>query len=162
MPAKVLDGRYKLIKQIGAGGFGHTFIARDMRRPGSPPCVVKQLKPASDDPSFIREARRLFNTEAETLEKLGRHDQIPQLLAYFEEDKQFFLVQEFVEGRSLHDELKAPLPEVSDLDNEPQDRILAELANIDAPVRDKQLSEVEVIQVLKMFLMFWNLFIQRG
>ena len=149
MPAKVLDGRYKLIKQIGAGGFGHTFIARDMRRPGSPPCVVKQLKPASDDPSFIREARRLFNTEAETLEKLGRHDQIPQLLAYFEEDKQFFLVQEFVEGRSLHDELKAPLPEVSDLDNEPQDRILAELANIDAPVRDKQLSEVEVIQVLK-------------
>ncbi len=149
MPAKVLDGRYKLIKQIGAGGFGHTFIARDMRRPGSPPCVVKQLKPASDDPSFIREARRLFNTEAETLEKLGRHDQIPQLLAYFEEDKQFFLVQEFVEGRSLHDELKAPLPEVSDLDNEPQDRILAELANIDAPVRDKQLSEVEVIQILK-------------
>ncbi|OYQ64379.1 hypothetical protein B9G53_11765 [Pseudanabaena sp. SR411] len=149
MPAKVLDGRYKLIKQIGAGGFGHTFIARDMRRPGSPPCVVKQLKPASDDPNFIREARRLFNTEAETLEKLGRHDQIPQLLAYFEEDKQFFLVQEFVEGRSLHDELKAPLPEVSDLDNEPQDRILAELANIDAPVRDKQLNEVEVIQILK-------------
>lgn len=149
MPAKVLDGRYKLIKQIGAGGFGHTFIARDMRRPGSPPCVVKQLKPASDDPNFIREARRLFNTEAETLEKLGRHDQIPQLLAYFEEDKQFFLVQEFVEGRSLHDELKAPLPEVSDLDNEPQDRILAELDNIDAPVRDKQLSEVEVLSILK-------------
>ena len=149
MPAKVLDGRYKLIKQIGAGGFGHTFIARDMRRPGSPPCVVKQLKPASDDPNFIREARRLFNTEAETLEKLGRHDQIPQLLAYFEEDKQFFLVQEFIEGRSLHEELKAPSLEVSDLENQPQDRILAELENIDEPVRDKQLSEVEVLQILK-------------
>ncbi len=152
MPAKVLDGRYKLIKQIGVGGFGHTFIARDMRRPGSPPCVVKQLKPASDDPNFIREARRLFNTEAETLEKLGRHDQIPQLLAYFEEDKQFFLVQEFIEGRSLHDELKAPLPEASDLDNEPQDKILAELQNIGAPTRDKQISEVEVLQILKNVL----------
>ena len=149
MTAKVLDGRYKLIKQIGEGGFGHTFIARDMRRPGSPPCVVKQLKPASDDPNFIREARRLFNTEAETLEKLGRHDQIPQLLAYFEEDKQFFLVQEFIEGRSLHDELKASLPEVSDLDNKPQDRLLAELENIDAPFRDKQLAEVEVLKILK-------------
>ncbi len=149
MAAKVLDGRYKLIKKIGQGGFGHTFIARDMRRPGSPPCVVKQLKPCSDDPNFIREARRLFNTEAETLEKLGRHDQIPQLLAYFEEDKQFFLVQEFVEGRSLHDEMKAPLPEVSDLDNEPQDKLLAELENIDAPSRDKQLSEVEVLKILK-------------
>jgi serine/threonine protein kinase len=149
MPAKVLDGRYKLIKQIGAGGFGHTFIARDMRRPGSPPCVVKQLKPASDDPNFIREARRLFNTEAETLEKLGNHDQIPQLLAYFEEDKQFFLVQEFVEGRSLHDELKALPPQISDLDSESQDRLLAELENIDAPTRDKQLVEVEVIKILK-------------
>jgi serine/threonine-protein kinase len=149
MPAKVIDGRYKLIKQIGAGGFGHTFIARDMRRPGSPPCVVKQLKPASDDPNFIREARRLFNTEAETLEKLGSHDQIPQLLAYFEEDKQFFLVQEFVEGRSLHDEMKAALPEVSDLGNESQDRLFAELDNIDAPIRDKQLAEVEVLKILK-------------
>lgn len=149
MAAKVLDGRYKLIKKLGAGGFGQTFIARDMRRPGSPPCVVKQLKPASDDPNFIREARRLFNTEAETLEKLGKHDQIPQLLAYFEEDKQFFLVQEFVEGRSLHDELKAPLPEVSDLDNQTQERILEELQNIDAPPRDKQLGEVEVLKILK-------------
>lgn len=149
MPAKVLDGRYKLIKQIGAGGFGHTFIARDMRRPGSPPCVVKQLKPASDDPNFIREARRLFNTEAETLEKLGSHDQIPQLLAYFEEDKQFFLVQEFVEGQSLHDELKAALPEMSDLDSQAQDRLFAELENIDAPTRDKQLVEVKVIKILK-------------
>ena len=149
MPAKVLDGRYKLIKQIGAGGFGHTFIARDMRRPGSPPCVVKQLKPASDDPNFIREARRLFNTEAETLEKLGNHDQITQLLAYFEEDKQFYLVQEFIEGRSLYDELKAPLPEISDLDNQTQDKIFAELENIDAPLRDKQLAEVEVLQILK-------------
>lgn len=149
MPAKVLDGRYKLIKKIGAGGFGQTFIARDMRRPGSPPCVVKQLKPASDDPNFIREARRLFNTEAETLEKLGRHDQIPQLLAYFEEDKQFFLVQEFIEGRSLYDELKAPLPEVSDLDHQTQEQILEELQNIDAPPRDKQLGEVEVLKILK-------------
>ncbi len=149
MAAKVLDGRYKLIKQIGAGGFGHTFIARDMRRPGSPPCVVKQLKPANDDSNFIREARRLFNTEAETLEKLGNHDQIPQLLAYFEEDKQFFLVQEFVEGRSLYAELQAPFPEVSDLDNEPQDRLIEQLDNIDQPVLDKQLDEVEVIQILK-------------
>ena len=153
MAAKVLDGRYKLIKQIGAGGFGHTFIARDMRRPGSPPCVVKQLKPASDDPNFIREARRLFNTEAETLEKLGSHDQIPQLLAYFEEDKQFFLVQEFVEGRSLHAEMQAPFPEVSELDNEPEDRQLEELQNISEnnsqPTRDKQIDEVEVIQILK-------------
>jgi len=153
MAAKVLDGRYKLIKKIGAGGFGHTFIARDMRRPGSPPCVVKQLKPASDDPNFIREARRLFNTEAETLEKLGRHDQIPQLLAYFEEDTQFFLVQEFIEGRSLHDELKPALPEVSSSDQEPRDgdsfNLQNEIESINQPIKDRQLPETEVIKILR-------------
>jgi serine/threonine protein kinase len=106
MAAKVLDGRYKLVKKLGSGGFGHTYIARDMRRPGTPLCVVKHLKPASNDADFIREARRLFSTEAETLERLGKHDQIPQLLAYFEEDQHFFLVQEYIEGKSLHDELK--------------------------------------------------------
>jgi serine/threonine protein kinase len=106
MAAKVLDGRYKLVKKLGSGGFGHTYIARDMRRPGTPLCVVKHLKPASNDADFIREARRLFSTEAETLERLGKHDQIPQLLAYFEEEKNFFLVQEYIEGKSLHDELK--------------------------------------------------------
>ncbi|NUN65201.1 serine/threonine protein kinase [Pseudanabaena biceps] len=149
MAAKVLDGRYKLIKKIGAGGFGQTFIARDMRRPGSPPCVVKQLKPASDDPNFIREARRLFNTEAETLEKLGRHDQIPQLLAYFEEDKQFFLVQEFVEGRSLYDEMKVSKPEPVASDNEPRDQISIDLQKLSEPSRDKQLGEIEVVNILK-------------
>ncbi|NJK61226.1 MAG: serine/threonine protein kinase [Oscillatoriales cyanobacterium SM2_1_8] len=104
--ATILDGRYQLVKPLGAGGFGRTFLARDTRRPGAPTCVVKQLKPASDDPTFIREARRLFNTEAETLEKLGSHDRIPQLLAYFEEKSHFFLVQEFIEGQSLDRELQ--------------------------------------------------------
>ncbi len=105
--ATVLDGRYQLVKPLGVGGFGRTFLARDTRRPGSPTCVVKQLKPASDDPGFIREARRLFNTEAETLEKLGSHDRIPQLLAYFEEKGNFFLVQEFIEGHSLAQEFQS-------------------------------------------------------
>jgi len=47
----------------------------------------------------------LFRTEAEILEKLGKHDQIPQLLASFEEDTEFYLVQEFIDGHTLTDEL---------------------------------------------------------
>ncbi|MEE3719850.1 serine/threonine-protein kinase [Tumidithrix elongata RA019] len=148
MAAKVLDGRYKLIKKLGVGGFGQTFIARDMRRPGTPPCVVKQLKPASDDPNFIREARRLFNTEAETLEKLGKHDQIPQLLAYFEEDQQFYLVQEFIEGKSLHDELNPKVTEEeSSDDNDPES--LIKMLETSEPPRSKLLSESEVVAILK-------------
>jgi serine/threonine protein kinase len=150
MAAKVLDGRYKLIKTLGVGGFGQTFIARDMRRPGSPPCVVKQLKPASDDPNFIREARRLFNTEAETLEKLGKHDQIPQLLAYFEEEQQFYLVQEFIEGHSLYDELHPKVTEVEPDEDEDDDmETLIRVIESKQPPRSKTLSESEVVAILK-------------
>ena len=63
-------------------------------------------------------ARRLFPREAEALEKLGKHEQIPQLLAYFEEREQFYLVQEFIDGHSLEDELlpNKPLSETEVID----------------------------------------------
>ncbi len=105
MLGKLLDGRYQVDRVLGAGGFGKTYLAQDTRRPGNPICVVKQLKPANSDSSFLDIARRLFNSEAETLERLGNHDQIPRLLAYFEEDREFYLVQEFIEGHSLSQEL---------------------------------------------------------
>jgi serine/threonine protein kinase len=105
MIGRLLDQRYRVVSVLGQGGFGHTYIAEDTRRPGNPSCVVKQLKPATSDTDFLLTARRLFNSEAETLEKLGKHDQIPQLLAYFEQDSEFFLVQEFIAGHPLSKEL---------------------------------------------------------
>lgn len=97
--------RYKVISALAEGGFGQIYIAEDTHRPGNPKCIVKHLKPASQDLSFLQVARRLFNSEAKTLEKLGRHEQIPQLLAYFEENQEFYLVQEYIEGYSLSEEL---------------------------------------------------------
>ena len=105
MLGQLLDKRYRLTKVLGGGGFSQTFIAEDTRRPGNPLCVVKHLKPAVTEPSFLETARRLFNTEAETLENLGNHEQIPRLLAYFEEDREFYLVQELIEGHVLNAEL---------------------------------------------------------
>ncbi|MBD2200191.1 MULTISPECIES: protein kinase domain-containing protein [Calothrix] len=103
---QLLNDRYKIIRPLGIGGMGQTYIAEDTQRPNNPLCVVKQLKPASSDPSFLVTARRLFNGEAEILEKLGRvHDQIPQLLAYFETEQEFYLVQDFVDGHPLSSEM---------------------------------------------------------
>jgi len=110
---KLLGGRYKIVRVLGAGGFSETYVAEDRQRPGSPLCVVKQLKLASNNPKHFQLARRLFQLEAETLEKLGTHDQIPQLLAYFDEGEEFYLVQELVIGHPLSQEIPPgrPMPE---------------------------------------------------
>ncbi|HLP90536.1 MAG TPA: CHASE2 domain-containing protein [Nostocaceae cyanobacterium] len=102
---KILSGRYKISKVLGAGGFSETYIAEDIQRPGNPQCVVKQLKLSHHaKPESLELARRLFSSEAKILEKLGTHNQIPQLLAYFEEEQEFYLVQEYIIGHPLHQE----------------------------------------------------------
>lgn len=101
MIGQLLSGRYRIIRTLAAGGMGQTYIAEDIQRPGNPRCVVKQLKPASGNTGFLATARRLFSREAEILEQLGYHDQIPRLLAYFEQDHEFYVIQEFIDGRPL-------------------------------------------------------------
>ena len=102
---KLLGGHYLVVENLEEGGLSQTYIAEDQHRPGCPKCAVKFLKPASDDAQFLPNVRRLFKQEAEILEKLGQHDQIPRLLAYFEENQQFYLVQELIDGHNLSKEL---------------------------------------------------------
>jgi serine/threonine protein kinase len=106
-PSNLLGGRYQIIRPLARGGFGQTYLAEDVHRPSNPKCVVKQLKPATRESEFLDYAQRLFEREAETLERLGRqHDQIPRLLAYFVEGQEFYLVQDFVDGHALSVEIQ--------------------------------------------------------
>ncbi|MFK8182463.1 MAG: CHASE2 domain-containing protein [Phormidesmis sp.] len=106
MLGQTLKERYKLTRILGAGGFGQTYLAIDLQKSERPQCVVKQLRPASQDKTFLVVARRLFDTESKTLEKLGSHAQIPNSIDFFEEDHEFYLVQEFIDGQSLQDGIK--------------------------------------------------------
>ncbi|NES64203.1 MAG: protein kinase [Okeania sp. SIO2D1] len=97
----ILNNRYEIIRRLGQGNFGTTYLAHDNNLPNSPVCVVKKLSPVQTEKKALSEANRLFYKEAETLQKLGEHNQIPRLLAYFEENSEFYLVQEFIEGHDL-------------------------------------------------------------
>ena len=105
MIGKVLQGRYQIVQSLGAGVFGQTYIAVDINHPENPRCVVKQLKVTSSQPSHLDTLRLRFLTETQTLKQLGHHNQIPQLIACFEEHERFYLVQEFIEGHALAAEL---------------------------------------------------------
>ncbi|WYL99780.2 MAG: serine/threonine-protein kinase [Gloeotrichia echinulata CP02] len=105
MIGKVLQGRYQIVQSLGAGVFGQTYIAIDIDYPENPKCVVKQLKVSSSHPAYLDTLRLRFLTETETLKHLGRHQQIPELIACFEENERFYLVQEFIEGHALTAEL---------------------------------------------------------
>ncbi|MEH2265945.1 serine/threonine-protein kinase [Nostoc sp.] len=102
---KLLQGRYQIVQTLGAGVFGQTYIAVDVDYPENPKCVVKQIKVSSCEPGYLEMLRLMFLTETETLKLLGSHPQIPEFIACFEENNQFYLVQELIEGYALTAEL---------------------------------------------------------
>ncbi|MBN3949484.1 MAG: protein kinase [Nostoc sp. NMS7] len=103
MTITLLNNRYQVIQVIGAGGFGETFLAEDIHMPSRRRCVIKQLKPiTNNDPQTYQLIQQRFEREAATLEYLGESShQIPKLYAYFSENGQFYLVQEWIHGQTL-------------------------------------------------------------
>lgn len=98
----LLNDRYQVIKTLGSGGFGETFLAEDTQMPFRRRCVVKQLRLIQHNSQISQLVQERFQREAAILEELGGSiDQIPNLYAYFPSHGQFYLVQEYIQGNTL-------------------------------------------------------------
>lgn len=102
----MLKNRYHIVSELSEGGFGTTFLAEDTQTPSSKKCVIKKLKPLNDNPQIYQLIKERFQREAAILEELGdNHPQIPRLYAYFEDQGNFYLVQEWIRGQTLYEKL---------------------------------------------------------
>lgn len=110
MLGKLLKGRYQIIDTLNCGGFCQTYLAIDTSIANSPDCIIKQLKSTPNYLNHLPTLGELLDREAEALKKLGSYDRVPQLLAHFEEDNEFYLVQELILGHPLTEELNPKEP----------------------------------------------------
>ncbi|MEG4284341.1 tetratricopeptide repeat protein [Microcoleus sp. A006_D1] len=123
MIGQLLDRRYRIIKVTDSSEVGKTYVAADTHRPGYPQCTVREMRlpgTSSQTPELVK---IIFQRNAEIIEKLGKHDKIPELLAYFEENQSLYLIEEFIAGQPLSQELIPGEPW-------PEDQVIALLSSI--------------------------------
>ncbi|MEZ2230902.1 ABC transporter substrate-binding protein [Microcoleus sp.] len=105
-PGDELTGRYKIINKLGQGGAAITYTAQDLQNPSNPPCVIKEIPfPHTENPLVLKKARNRFQQEVLALQTLGNDSRIPTLLNHFEENDNFYIVQEFITGTAISQEL---------------------------------------------------------
>ncbi|MFB2982117.1 tetratricopeptide repeat protein [Microseira sp. BLCC-F43] len=105
-PGEIIGGHYRILCLLGRGAFSQTYLAENLYRLNGAKCVVKQLQLIISSRLILENARHRFLREAIVLENLGIHAQIPRLLAYFEENQEFYLVQEYIDGCQVSKEIK--------------------------------------------------------
>lgn len=103
--SQLLGGRYQFIKILGSDELEQTYLVGDTQFPGHPKRVAKHLQLPDRNPRTLKFVLILLKKKAEALQKVGKHDQIPQILDFFEENNNFYLVEEFILGHPLSDEI---------------------------------------------------------
>jgi serine/threonine-protein kinase len=100
----VFNGRYELHRRLARGGMADVFLARDQLL--DRPVAVKVLFPEfATDPSFVERFRR----EAQSAANLN-HPNIVSVYDWGQEQGTYFIVMEYIDGRSLADILRTEGP----------------------------------------------------
>lgn len=106
VPGSILGRRYQIIQNLGREEVGKTYLAKDLQIDGDARCVVEQLSPNCDSEKTWQIVKRYLLNEIVVLERLGDHPQIPQFYGYFVEERQFYLVREYIDGDNLEQQVE--------------------------------------------------------
>ncbi len=99
----LLKQRYRVMSQLGKGGFGAVYQAEDNQF-GNRLLAVKEMSQSGLSPQEIIEATDAFKREAHLLASL-KHPNLPSIYDYFNEAKRWYLVMDFIEGETLEEHL---------------------------------------------------------
>ncbi|GAB4528387.1 MAG: hypothetical protein Tsb0014_09720 [Pleurocapsa sp.] len=103
---QIVGGRYRITRYLGGSDGIDTYLAENLRRHYQSICLIKQVELSDSDAATWQKIEQYFTEELTILERLGYHDQIPQLWDHFEENESFYLVQEYIQGENLAKKLE--------------------------------------------------------
>jgi eukaryotic-like serine/threonine-protein kinase len=106
VPGAIVGKRYQIIQKLGREARGKTYLAKDLQATGDSRCAIEQLQPQFNNELGWQVVEQRLTKEVAILERLGDHPQIPQIYGYFVENKQFYLVREYIDGDDLEREVE--------------------------------------------------------
>ncbi|OUL37505.1 hypothetical protein BV372_00635 [Nostoc sp. T09] len=104
--SKIINRRYEIVALLGEGGFSKTYLADDLFQSGVQ-YAVKHFTFSSTKQSEVAIAKELFQREVTILRKLNGHPQIPKFFEYLEENQEFYLIQQYIQGNTLSQEINS-------------------------------------------------------
>jgi CheY-like chemotaxis protein len=101
----LLLGRYQITQQLSQDYFRNTYLAQDIKQLNAPPCLVERLHIHSDRPELVIAATEQWQQEVRVFQEFNNSN-IARIIAAFNEDRFFYMIQECVEGTSLLDKFQ--------------------------------------------------------
>ncbi len=114
LPGSIIGNRYQIIQKLGRSEKGKIYLAKDLQATMDARCVVEQLSPNFHNEANWQTIKQYLLNEIAVLERLGDHPQIPQFYNHFTENKQFYLVREYIDGDNLDQEVQRKVLDEAD------------------------------------------------
>jgi eukaryotic-like serine/threonine-protein kinase len=105
MLGTTLHSHYKILKVLGIGKSGTTYLATDLEQIDAPAVIVKRVQCGNSDLILPPLAEKHFEMQGSIAHQVGQHPQIPTLIAKFVEHGHRYLVSEYIDGEILAREL---------------------------------------------------------